>query len=65
MNIFLSLTSIAYKGMAVERVRLQLGDSKGPALADKRKTLNDYSKSYFLSSILNLNTVINKINLSC
>ncbi len=35
---------IAYKGLAVDRVRLQLDDSKGPALADKRKTLGDYSK---------------------
>ncbi len=39
--------------MDVQRVRLVLGDSKGPALTDKRKTLNDYSKCLLnkLSSI--------------
>ena len=30
--------------MDVQRVRLVLGDAKGPALTEKRKTLNDYSK---------------------
>ena len=36
--------NIAYKGLDVNRVRLILNDSKGAPLADKRKTLNDYSK---------------------
>jgi len=30
--------------MDVQRVRLVLGNDKGPALVEKRKTLNDYSK---------------------
>ena len=35
---------IAYNGMDVQRVRLLLGDNKGPALLEKKKTLHDLSK---------------------
>lgn len=31
------------KGLNVHRVRLTLNDARGPALADKQKTLHDYS----------------------
>lgn len=32
-----------YNGMDVQRVRLLLGDNKGPALLEKKKTLHDLS----------------------
>lgn len=46
VHVFLTFCfiTIAYKGLDVNRVRLVMGDSKGPALIDKKKTLNDYSK---------------------
>jgi very-long-chain enoyl-CoA reductase len=34
--------AIKKRKIGVERIRLQVGDQRGPALADKRKTLQDY-----------------------
>ena len=36
--------TIAHKGMDVNRVRLALGDSTGTVMADKKKSLDFYSK---------------------
>ena len=34
--------AVRKRKIGVERVRLTIGDSRGPALADKRKTIGDY-----------------------
>jgi hypothetical protein len=50
---------IAYKGMDVNRVRLILNDANGVAMTDKRKTLDQYSKSIIdcsVAQVLKVNT---------
>jgi hypothetical protein len=34
--------AVRKRKIGTERVRLTIGDSRGPALADKRKTIGDY-----------------------
>lgn len=37
------IINIEKKNIGVHRIRLTVGDARGPALTDKRKTLHDYS----------------------
>jgi hypothetical protein len=34
--------AIRKRKIGTERIRLTIGDGRGPALADRRKTINDY-----------------------
>jgi hypothetical protein len=41
-NLIKSIEAIKRRKIGTERVRLTIGDPRGVALADKKKTLNDY-----------------------
>jgi len=43
-NLIKSIEAIKRRKIGTERVRLTIGDPRGVALADKKKTLNDYIK---------------------
>ena len=42
-NLIKSIEAIKRRKIGIERVRLTIGDPRGVALADKKKTLNDYT----------------------
>lgn len=41
-NLIKNIEAIKRRKIGTERVRLTIGDPRGVALADKKKTLNDY-----------------------
>ena len=43
-NLIKSIEAIKRRKIGTERVRLTIGDPRGVALADKKKTLNEYIK---------------------
>ncbi len=46
-----NIEAIKKRKIGTERVRLTIGDSRGAALADKKKTINDYTKDSELTLV--------------